>query len=78
MFGREVKEEEDGRNGTMKALSHCETEIASGDMAERRSRERPGRRKERWQLREQRRPMQSFSAACTLFDTIKGTFIFIF
>lgn len=49
MFGQEG-EEEDGRNGTMKALGHRETEDASGDMAERRSQERPGGRKERWQL----------------------------
>lgn len=48
MLGREG-EEEDGRNGTMKTLSHHETEDASGDTADRGIHERPGRRKDWWQ-----------------------------
>lgn len=39
-----------GGMGPLKALSDCEAEDVSGDRAERRSRERRGRRKEQWQL----------------------------
>lgn len=63
----------------MKALSHRESEDASGDMADRRSREGPGRRKEQTvAVVRTEKANRGFRAVCMLFDTIKGTFIFIF
>lgn len=60
-------EKEDRRNGTMKTLSHWETGAASGDTTDRRSQERPGKRKELWQPWAQRRPTESLTlSACCL------------
>lgn len=71
MLGREG-EEEDGRNGTMKTLGHRETEDASGDAADRRSREKPGRRKDWWQSGEQGRPTESLALSARCLTQLKG------
>lgn len=74
-------EKENRRNGTMKTLSHQETEAASGDMTDRRSWERLGKRKELWQPRAQRRPTESstLSACClTQWKDIKIYFLKVY